>query len=102
MTVSHMTISSVLMTQGTTWAVPMRARAAWMMSAFRPSREAMLRALERPGMPHMRRYVGASLASSNSTLAFSKRSSWYLSDVSELRAHPSSQWIDSIGANIAV
>ena len=98
---SHMTTSSVLMTQVATWAVPIRAQAAWMMSAFRPSRAAMLRALERPGMPHMRRYVGASLASSNSTLAFSKRSSWYLSDVSELRKRPSSQWTDNIAAGTA-
>ena len=48
----------------------------------------MLSALERPGMPHISRYVGASLASSNSTLAFSKRPSWYLSDVSELQHKP--------------
>ena len=67
-----------------TWALPMRARAAWIMSASMPRREAMLRALDLPGMPHMRRYVGASLASSNSTLAFSKRSSWYFREVSEL------------------
>ena len=99
MTVSHTTITSDIMIQVATWAVPMRVRADWTMSAFRPSREAMLRALERPGMPHMRRYVGASLASSNSTLAFSKRSSWYLSDVRELHAQSLSQY-DSIGADI--
>jgi len=57
-----------------------------MMSASMPRREAMFRALDLPGMPHMRRYVGASLASSNSTLAFSKRPSWYLREVSELHA----------------
>ena len=70
-----------------TWALPMRARAAWMMSVSMPRREAMFRALDLPGMPHMSRYVGASLASSNSTLAFSKRSSWYFRDVSELQVH---------------
>jgi hypothetical protein len=67
-----------------TWAVPMRARAARMMSASIPRREAMFRAFDLPGMPHIRRYVGASLASSNSMLAFSNRSSWYFRDVSEL------------------
>jgi hypothetical protein len=36
-----------------------------------PRRDAMLSALLRPGTPHNRRYVGASAASSNSTLAFS-------------------------------
>ena len=68
-----------------TCAVPRRARAAATMPGSRPSRAAMLSALERPGMPHIRRYVGASRASSNSTLAFSNRGSWYFSDVSDLR-----------------
>ena len=36
-----------------------------------PHLAAMLRALERPGMPHSSLYVGASATSSNSTLAFS-------------------------------
>ena len=40
----------------------------------------MLSALERPGMPHIGRWVGASAASSNSN-----RPSWYFSDVSDLR-----------------
>ena len=64
---------------------PSRSLAASTTSASSPSRAAILRALLRPGTPHSRRYVGAILRSSNSTLAFSKRSSSYFSVVRALR-----------------
>jgi hypothetical protein len=40
--------------------VPARTCASSRISASSPSLAAMLRALERPGMPHSMRYVGAS------------------------------------------
>ena len=46
----------------------------------------MLSAFDLPGMPHSRRYVGASWTSSNSTLAFSNRLSSYFKDVRELHS----------------
>lgn len=68
-----------------TCALPRRSRADATTSQSSPRRCAILSALLRPGMPHSRRYVGASRASSNSMLTFSKRSSSYLSDVSALQ-----------------
>eukprot|EP00965_Chrysotila_dentata_P236489 6201341-Pleurochrysis_carterae.AAC.3 len=55
------------------------ASASSTTSRCMPRRRAMAMALERPGMPHSSRYVGASATSSNSTHAFSKRGSEYLS-----------------------
>mmetsp|Transcript_4140 Transcript_4140/g.8870 ORF Transcript_4140/g.8870 Transcript_4140/m.8870 type:complete len:274 (-) Transcript_4140:936-1757(-) len=59
------------------------ASASSTTSRCMPRRRAMAMALERPGMPHSSRYVGASATSSNSTHAFSKRGSEYLSVLSD-------------------
>lgn len=67
------------------WPVPRLSLAALMMVGSRPRPAAMLRALERPGTPHSRRYVGASFCSSNSTLAFSKALFSNFRDVKELQ-----------------
>ena len=62
--VGFVTLCKTSLSLTETWVVTCRAES-------NPHLAAMLRALERPGMPHSSLYVGASATSSNSTLAFS-------------------------------